>query len=54
MARLSNKNKQTKPAKQLQTARELFFHTPIFYKDLPNSEELNKHLLKHIMMIKKG
>ena len=32
---------------------EFFFHTPIFYKDLENSKELNKHLLKHIKAWKK-
>ena len=32
---------------------EFFFHTPIFFKDLPNSKELNKHLLKHIKAWKK-
>ena len=48
MARHSNKNKQKEVPKQFQTIRELFFHTPIFYKDLSNSKELNKHLLKHI------
>jgi len=53
MARLSNKNKQPEPVKQLQTARELFFATPIFYKDLPNSKELNNHLFKHIKKWKK-
>ena len=53
MARLSNKNKQPKPKKQLQTAREMFFSTPIFFKDLPNSKELNNYLLKHIKKWKK-
>ena len=53
MARLSNKNKQPEPAKQLQMAREMFFSTPIFYKDLPNSKELNTNLLKHIKKWKK-
>ena len=33
--------------------REMFFATPIFFKDLPNSKELNKHLLKHIKAWKK-
>ena len=32
---------------------EFFFHTTIFFKDLPNSKELNKHLLKHIKAWKK-
>ena len=32
---------------------EFFFHTPIYYKDLSNSKELNKHLLKHIKLWKK-
>ena len=33
--------------------REMFFATPIFYKDLPNSKELNNHLFKHIKAWKK-
>ena len=53
MAQPSSKNKKEKPIKQLQTARELFFATPIFYKDLPNSKELNTNLLKHIKKWKK-
>ena len=53
MARHSDKNKQPKPVIQLKTAREMFFSTPIFFKDLPNSKQLNKHLLKHIMKWKK-
>ena len=46
-------NKESEPLKSHSLARELFFHTPIFYKDLQNSEELNKHLLKHIKSWKK-
>ena len=55
MARPSNKKKQVKTpvSKVLQTQRELFYATPIFFKDLENSEELNKHLLKHIKLWKK-
>jgi len=53
MARPSSKSKKEQPKTQLQMARELFFSTPIFYKDLPNSKELNKHLLKHIKKWKK-
>ena len=53
MAQPSSKNKKEKPIKQLQTARELFFATPIFYKDLPNSKDLNTNLLKHIKKWKK-
>ena len=53
MARLSDKNKQPKPAKQFQTQRELFYATPIFYKDLENAKELNTYLLKHIKKWKK-
>ena len=53
MARLSNKNKQPKPAKQFQTAREMFYATPIFFKDLENAKELNTYLLKHIKKWKK-
>ena len=33
--------------------REMFFSTPIFYKDLSNSKELNNHLFKHIKAWKK-
>ena len=33
--------------------REMFFATPIFYKDLSNSKELNNHLFKHIKAWKK-
>lgn len=50
MARPSNKKKQVKTSvpKVLKTQRELFYATPIFFKDIENSEELNKHLLKNI------
>jgi len=51
MARHSDK-KPNLP-KRLNLQRELFFHTPIFFKDLPNGKELNKHLLKHIKKWKK-
>ena len=44
---------QPEVPKQFQTQRELFYATPIFFKDLQNSEELNKHLLKHIKSWKK-
>ena len=53
MARHSDKNKKKEVPKQLQTTRELFYSTPIFFKDLPDSKELNKHLLKHILAWKK-
>lgn len=39
--------------KHFQTQRELFYATPIFYKDIQGSEELNKHLFKHIKQWKK-
>ena len=50
MARPSNKKKQVKTPvpKVLRLQRELFYATPIFFKDIENSEELNKHLLKNI------
>jgi len=50
MARPSNKKKQVKTPvpKVLRLERELFYATPIFFKDIENSEELNKHLLKNI------
>jgi len=33
--------------------RELFYATPIFYKDIENSAEINKHLIKNILQWKK-
>ena len=48
MAQHSDKN-----IKQLQLQREMFYATPIFFKDLPNSKELNTYLLKHIKKWKK-
>ena len=39
--------------KKFQTQRELFYATPIFYKDIQGSDELNKHLFKHIKQWKK-
>jgi len=51
MARPSNKEKEA--PKVFKTQRELFFSTPIFYKDIVNSKSLNKHLLKHITSWKK-
>ena len=47
------KKKKQEIKKVLQMQRELFYSTPIFFKDLENSEELNKHLLKHIKSWKK-
>ena len=41
------------PSDKRPFTREMFFATPIFFKDLPNSKELNKHLLKHIKAWKK-
>ena len=41
------------PSNKNKLIAEFFFHTPIFYKDLENSKELNKHLLKHIKAWKK-
>jgi len=53
MPRKKKQPKQSEVQKQFQTQRELFFASPIFFKDLQNSEELNKHLLKHIKSWKK-
>jgi len=53
MARLSNKKKQPEVQKQFNLNRELFYATPIFYKDIEGSTELNKHLLKHLKQWKK-
>ncbi len=47
------KKKKQEIKKVLQLQRELFYATPIFFKDLENSKELNKHLLKHIKAWKK-
>ena len=46
-------NKESEPLKSHSLARELFFHTPIFYKDLTNAKEINKELLKKILNWKK-
>jgi len=40
-------------SKQISSKRELFYGTPIFFKDIKNSSKLNKHLLKHIKQWKK-
>jgi ribosome-interacting GTPase 1 len=40
-------------SQQLKTQREMYFHTPIFYKDIKDSAKLNEHLLKHILTWKK-
>lgn len=53
MPKKKKQPEQPEVQKQLQVQRELFYATPIFYKDLQNSEELNKHLLKHIKQWKK-
>ena len=54
MARPSSKSKKPKtPPKVHKATQELFFSTPIYFKDLENSKELNKHLLKHIKAWKK-
>jgi len=56
MARPSSKKKikntDVQP-KHFNVQREFFFHTAIYFKDLSNGEELNKHLLKHIKAWKK-
>jgi uncharacterized protein (TIGR02466 family) len=39
--------------KKISAVRELFYGTPIFFKDIKNSSKLNKHLLKHIKDWKK-
>ena len=41
------------PSDKTPFTREMFFATPIFFKDLPNSKELNKNLLRHIKQWKK-
>ena len=53
MAKKKKQSKQPEIPKSLSAQRELFYSTPIFFKDLENSEELNKHLLKHIKDWKK-
>jgi len=60
MARPSNKKKKVEQPpwgeninKVFSTTREMFFASPIFFKDLKDSEKLNKHLLKHILAWKK-
>ena len=37
------------PSDKKPFTREMFFATPIFFKDLPNSKELNKQSLKNIL-----
>ena len=59
MARHSSKKTKVEkePNPEIRTngkpAREFFFATPVYYKDLDNSKELNKYLLKHILSWKK-
>ena len=53
MPRKKKQSKQPEVQKQFNLNRELFYATPIFFKDLQNSEELNKHLLKHLKQWKK-
>jgi hypothetical protein len=40
-----------------QLQRKVLFPTPVYFKDIPNSKELNKYLLKHgvrlTLMVKK-
>jgi len=48
-----NKVKVQKPPKVFEGAREFFFHTPIYFKDLQNSKELNKTLYSHVKKWKK-
>jgi len=51
MARLSGKKKQPEQPgirKQFQVQQEMFFSSPIFFKDLSGSEKLNTYLLKHL------
>ena len=31
-----------------QLQRKILFPTPVYFKDIPNSKELNKYLYKHI------
>ena len=53
MAQHSDKNKKSEPIKKHPLTREVFYATPIYFKDLENSKELNAHLLKHIKKWKK-
>ena len=46
-------DKEQKGPIQPNTTREMFFHTPIFFKDIEGSKKLNKHLLKHVLEWKK-
>ena len=48
-----NKVKIQKPPKVLGCTREFFFHTPIYFKDIENSKQLNKTLLSNIKKWKK-
>ena len=50
---IENCDVQPKVNKQHNLATEFFYQTAIHYKDLTNSKELNKHLLKHILKWKK-
>ena len=47
------KLEQPKIQKSPNTVLELFYSTPIYFKDLTNAKELNQHLLKHIYAWKK-
>ena len=53
MAQHPDKNKKSEPIKKHPLTREVFYATPIYFKDLENSKELNAHLLKHIKKWKK-
>ena len=53
MAQHSDKNKKSEPIKKHPLTREVFYATPLYFKDLENSKELNAHLLKHIKKWKK-
>ena len=53
MPRKKKQPKQPEVQKQFNLNRELFYATPIFYKDIEGSTELNKHLLKHLKQWKK-
>ena len=46
-------DKEEQPPKSLNTVREMFFHTPIFFRDIKESKKLNKHLLKNVLAWKK-
>ena len=46
-------DKKPKVQLQHQSIRELFYSTPIFFKDLINAKEINKHLFKNIKAWKK-